>query len=70
MHHLDWGTRCLTRILTAVLVLALPLTAFPLTGVAAERVAAWNVTAIDATLMAGENPTVQSRAFGDPGGRP
>ena len=70
MHHLDWGTRCLTRILTAVLVLALPLTAFLLTGVAAERVAAWNVTAIDATLMAGENPTVQSRAFGDPGGRP
>ena len=58
MHHHAWGTRCLTRILAAVLLLALPLT-----GAAADRVAAWNVTAVDATLMAGENPTVQSRAL-------
>jgi PAP2 superfamily len=58
MHHHAWGTQCLTRILTAVLVLALPLT-----GMAADRVAAWNVTAVDATVMAGENPTVQSRAL-------
>jgi PAP2 superfamily len=58
MHHHDWGTRCLTRILTAVLVLALPLT-----GAAADRVAEWNVTAVDATLRAGENATVQSRAL-------
>src|SRR4030095_14883803 len=35
----------------------------PLTGMAADRVAAWNVTAVDATVRAGENPTVQSRAL-------
>ena len=58
MHNHDWRTRCLTRILAAVLILALPLT-----GAAADRVAEWNVTAVDATLMAGENPTVQSRAL-------
>jgi hypothetical protein len=58
MHHHTWGTRCLTRILAAVLVLALPLT-----GMAADRVAAWNVTAVAATVMAGESPTVQSRAL-------
>jgi hypothetical protein len=58
MHHYDWGTRCLTRILAAVLILALPLT-----SAATDRVAAWNVTAVDATVMAGENPTVQSRAL-------
>jgi PAP2 superfamily len=58
MHHHAWGTQCLTRILVAVLVLALPLT-----GMAADRVAAWNVTAVDATVMAGESPTVQSRAL-------
>ena len=58
MRHNDWSTRCLEVILAAALMLALPLT-----GAAAERVAAWNVTAADATLLAGENPTVQSRAL-------
>ena len=58
MRHNDWGTRCLELALAAALMLALPLT-----GAAAERVAEWNVTAVDATLMAGENPTVQSRAL-------
>jgi hypothetical protein len=58
MHHHDWSTRCLTCLLAAVLLLALPLT-----GAAADRVAAWNVTAVDATLLAGQNPTVQSRAL-------
>jgi PAP2 superfamily len=58
MHHHEWSTRCLTRILAAVLLLALPFT-----SAAADRVAAWNVTAIDATLLAGESPTVQSRAL-------
>ena len=58
MRNHDWGTRCLELVWAAVLMLALPLT-----GAAAERVADWNVTAVDATLMAGENPTVQSRAL-------
>jgi hypothetical protein len=58
MRHNDWSTRCLEVILAAALMLVLPLT-----GAAAERVAEWNVTAVDATLMAGENPTVQSRAL-------
>src|SRR5882724_12644776 len=58
MRHSDWDTRCLELVLAAALMLALPLT-----GAAAERVAAWNVTAVDATLMAGENPPVQSRAL-------
>ena len=44
--------------LAAVLILALPLT-----GAAACGVAAWNVTAVDATLLAGQNPTVQSQAL-------
>jgi hypothetical protein len=58
MRNHDWGTRALTQGLAAVLLLSLPLT-----GAAADRVAAWNVTAVRATLMAGENPTVQSRAL-------
>jgi PAP2 superfamily len=58
MHHHDWRTRCLTHLLAAALILALPLT-----GAAADRVAAWNVTAVDATLLAGQSPTVQSRAL-------
>jgi hypothetical protein len=53
MRNHDWGTRALTQGLAAVLLLSLPLT-----GAAADRVAAWNVTAVRATLMAGENPTV------------
>jgi len=58
MRNNDWGTRCLELVWAAVLMLALPLT-----GAAADRVADWNVTAVVATLMAGENPTVQSRAL-------
>lgn len=58
MRNHDWGTRCLELVWAAVLMLALPLT-----GAAADRVADWNVTAVEATLMAGENPTVQSRAL-------
>jgi hypothetical protein len=58
MRHNDWGTRCLELVLAAALMLAMPLTC-----AAADRVAAWNVTAVNATVMAGENPTVQSRAL-------
>jgi PAP2 superfamily len=58
MRNHDRGTRCLELVWAAILMLALPLT-----GAAADRVADWNVTAVDATLMAGENPTVQSRAL-------
>jgi hypothetical protein len=58
MRHKDWGTRCLELVLAVGLVLALPPTC-----TAAARVAEWNVTAVDATLIAGENPTVQSRAL-------
>ena len=54
----DPGTRCRELVLMAALMLALPFTC-----TAAARVAEWNVTAVDATLMAGENPTVQSRAL-------
>jgi PAP2 superfamily len=58
MRHKDWGTRCLELVLAVGVVLALPPTC-----TAAARVAEWNVTAVDATLIAGENPTVQSRAL-------
>ena len=54
----NWGPQCLTLVLVAALM---PL--LPLTGAVADRVADWNVTAVDATLLAGENPTVQSRAL-------
>jgi hypothetical protein len=58
MHPHDCSTRYLTRLFTAVLLLALPLA-----GAAADGVAVWNVTAADATLVAGQTPTVQSRAL-------
>jgi hypothetical protein len=58
MHPHDCSTRYLIHLFTAVLLLALPLA-----GAAADGVAAWNVTAADATLLAGQTPTVQSRAL-------